>query len=390
MKFKKEVFGFMDMLHFKELVPNRQQALANGANTPLPKEYRTNTLAQQLHPGTMLVELVQLRWLTTGMKELTFRRIDASAFPFFRAGQYVSLQGKVGDSLVSRPYSIASSPREALENKLVLGIEDAGFFSHYLTHQAKVGDRFVMTEPTGGFHYETLRDKKQIVCIAGGSGITPFLSMAKSMIEGDEPYEMILFYGARTRDSLAYKDKLDTLALHGLKVVYVLSDEEAEGFEHGFITAELLQKYVEIPNVTFFLCGPPAMYQFIQEQLAPFQLPLKAVFKDATCCGNLEMDTPRTFQLTVYIRDHVYIIDAHENETLLTAMERAGIPAPNKCRAGGCGYCHSKLLKGEYLVAENRDGRRAADRKFDCIHPCVTYPKSNMEIDVPPAEAIVE
>lgn len=386
MNFKKQIFGFMDMLRFKKLVPNRREALAGGSNTPLPKSYRTNELAKALHPGTMEVELTAVRPLTAGMRELTFRRLDASAFPFFRAGQYVSLQSKVGESLVSRPYSITSSPREALENKLVLGVEEAGFFSGYLDEEAKPGDRFTMTEPSGEFHYEALRDNRHIVCIAGGAGITPFLSMAKSMAEGDEDYEMTLFYGARDEARIAFKPELDALAEKGLKVVYVLSDEERAGYEHGFVSAALLEKYVDVRNVTFFLCGPKAMYDFVLKELAPYNLPVKAVRKDATFCGDRAVAEPRTFQLTVHVRDQVYTVPAKENETLLTAMERAAINAPNKCRAGGCGYCHSKWLGGEYVIADGRDGRREADRKFGFIHPCVTYPAGDMEIDVPPAE----
>ena len=387
MKFKKQIFGFMDMLRFTKLVPNRRKALESGANTPLPQHYRVNEMAKALHPGRMEVEVTAVRPLTDRMTELTFRRTDAEAFPFFRAGQYVSLQGTVEGSVVSRPYSISSSPREALENKLTLGIEDAGFFSDYLNRQAKVGDRFLMTEPAGEFHYETLRDHKQIVCVAGGSGITPFVSMAKSRKEGDEPYEMLLFYGARDAAHLAYKAELDALAAEGvLKVVYVLSDETREGYEHGFVSAELMARYADLQQVTFFLCGPAAMYAFVQKELAPLGLPLKAVRKDATCCGARNVENPRTFTLTVHIRDKVCTVPAREDETLLVAMERAGIQAPNKCRAGGCGYCHSKGLGGDYLVADGRDGRRAADRKFGFIHPCVTYPQADMEIDVPPAE----
>lgn len=62
-----------------------------------------------------------------GMTELTLKRVDGDAFPFFRTGQYVALQSKVGKDLVSRPYSIVSSSRQALENVLVLGVADAGF-----------------------------------------------------------------------------------------------------------------------------------------------------------------------------------------------------------------------------------------------------------------------
>lgn len=384
MKFKKQIFGFMDMLRFKKLVPNRREALANGSDQPLPTEYRTNNLATALHPGYMEVELTHIVQLTPNMKNFTFKRVDSSAFPFFRAGQYVSLQAKIGDSLVSRPYSISSSPDEALEGRLSLGIEDAGFFSGYMNNEAKIGDRFVMTEPSGEFHYENIRDKKNIVCIAGGSGITPFLSMAKSVAEGNEDYNMTLFYGAKDFESLAYRDELEVLKKSGVQIIYVLETAH-EGCEQGLVTAKMLEKYVDINSSTFFMCGPVAMYASILDELKPYNLPLKSVRKDAATCGDLDIDNPKTFRLTVHMRDKVYEIDAKENETLLTSMERAGLNAPNKCRAGGCGFCHSKWLGGEYIIAKGRDGRREADRKFGFIHPCVTYPQSDMEIDVPVA-----
>lgn len=384
MKFKKQIFGFMDMLRFKKLVPNRREALANGSDQPLPTEYRTNNLATALHPGYMEVELTHIVQLTPNMKNFTFKRVDSSAFPFFRAGQYVSLQAKIGDSLVSRPYSISSSPDEALEGRLSLGIEDAGFFSGYMNNEAKIGDRFVMTEPSGEFHYENIRDKKNIVCIAGGSGITPFLSMAKSVAEGNEDYNMTLFYGAKDFENLAYRDELEVLKKSGVQIIYVLETAH-EGCEQGFVTAKMLEKYVDINASTFFMCGPVAMYASILDELKPYNLPLKSVRKDAATCGDLDIGNPKTFRLTVHMRDKVYEIDAKENETLLTSMERAGLNAPNKCRAGGCGFCHSKWLGGEYIIAKGRDGRREADRKFGFIHPCVTYPQSDMEIDVPVA-----
>ena len=140
-------------------------------------------------------------------------------------------------------------------------------------------------------------------------------------------------------------------------MVYVLSEEEQPGCEKGFVSAELMKKYADLTASTFFLCGPKAMYDFIGRELAPLQLPLKALHRDATCCGDLPLEQPAEFRLTVHMRDEVFVIPAKENETLLTAMERAGLNAPNKCRAGGCGFCHSKWIAGGYRVAEGRDGR---------------------------------
>lgn len=94
----------------------------------------------------------------------------------------------------------------------MLAVENAGFVSEYLNKSAKVGDRFVMTEPSGEFHYETLRDSKDIICIAGGSGHHALPVHGGSMADGDESYSMLLFYGARTAAQLAYKAELDALA----------------------------------------------------------------------------------------------------------------------------------------------------------------------------------
>lgn len=82
------------------------------------------------------------------------------------------------------------------------------------------------------------------------------------------------------------------------------------------------------------------------------------------------------------VRDETFDIVANSCETVLTAMERAGINAPSKCRAGGCGYCHSRLIDGKYSIA-GADKRRLADAKFCFIHPCCTYPDTDMEIEVP-------
>ena len=75
---------------------------------------------------------------------------------------------------------------------------------------------------------------------------------------------------------------------------------------------------------------------------------------------------------------------ADSRETVLTAMERAGLSVPAKCRAGGCGFCHSKLVSGKFSLA-GADKRRLADAKFGYIHPCCSYPDSDMELIVPRA-----
>lgn len=88
------------------------------------------------------------------------------------------------------------------------------------------------------------------------------------------------------------------------------------------------------------------------------------------------------FRLTVRIGFDTFNVPADSRETVLTAMERGGLRVPSKCRAGGCGFCHSKLVSGKFSIV-GADKRRLADEKFGYFHPCCSYPDSDMELIVP-------
>ena len=99
-----------------------------------------------------------------------------------------------------------------------------------MLEKAKVGDKFVISEPSGDFTYSRIRDKKNIICIAGGSGITPFVSMAHAIVDKNEDCKMTLFYGCRTLSSACYIDELNKLVGANFKLVVVTSDEKFRNF----------------------------------------------------------------------------------------------------------------------------------------------------------------
>lgn len=377
--FKKQIFGFMDLLRFKKLVPNRRKMLENGSPAALPKSYRVNDTAKILHPGYQGAKLVAIAQNTADTKTYTF---ETKRPLYFRAGQYLTLGCKIGKSEVSRPYAISSSPKEALSCRVSLTVKKCGFFSGYLFDSAAVGDSFVLGDPSGEFCYEPVKDADHVVAIAGGSGITPFYSMAQAVADGTNRHKLTIFYGARTESDLIFKKELDTLVSDKVKVVYVLSDEKKEGYESGFIGAELLQKYVS-GDYTVMMCGPQAMYAFADKELASLGLPLRRIKKEANCVGLRDAEA-KSYTLTVHIGFDTYTVPADARETILTALERAGLKVPSKCRAGGCGFCHSKLVCGSFSIA-GQDKRRLADAKFGYIHPCCSYPDSDMELIVPKA-----
>lgn len=377
-RFKKQIFGFMDLLRFKKMVAKRREKLETAPATPLPSTYTVNETAKILHPGKQDVKLAEVITETADTKTYVFA---LSKKMIFRAGQYITVTAKVGESEVTRPYAISSSPLTALnEGKLSVTIKKAGFFSDWMFDNAKAGDKFTLGDPSGNFYYEALKDSKNIVAIAGGSGITPFYSMAQALKEGNENFNMTLIYGAKTRKDIIFRDALEDLQSDNFKIVYVLSDEKVRGYENGFITKEIIQKYAP-EQYTAMLCGPQAMYSFVDKELDALGVKGKFVKHEANCIGNRDV-APKNYKITVHIQDETYEVKAKAEETVLVALERAGLKVPSKCRAGGCGFCHSKLVKGKFTIA-GADKRRLADDKFGYFHPCCSYPDSNMEIIVP-------
>ena len=373
-KFKRQIFGFMDLIRFTKMVPKRREKLAEGSAEKIPASYRVNETARILHPGYQSAKLVKIIPNTADTKTYEFE----TERPFyFRAGQYMTLGATIDGSVVSRPYAVSSAPKAALEKRVAFTIKKCGFFSGYMFDNAKVGDTFTVGDPTGEFCYEPVKDASHIVAIAGGSGITPFYSMAQAITDGTIDVKLTIFYGAKTEEDLIFKTELDALKSDKIKVIYVLSNEKKAGYESGFIGAEIIEKYVS-GDFTVMMCGPQAMYAFLDKELTKFNLPLRRIKKEANTVGMRDVKEAH-YKITVKIGFNTYTVDADSRETVLTALERAGLKVPAKCRAGGCGFCHAKLISGKFTIP-GADKRRLADSKFGYFHPCCSYPDSDMEM----------
>ncbi len=244
-----------------------------------------------------------------------------------------------------------------------------------------------LSGPLGDFYYDRIRDAKTVVALAGGSGITPFFSMAEAIADGIEDFELTILYGSRTAEGILLREELDAVAARSggrVKVVHVLSDEEREGYEHGFLTAELVKKYAPEGDYSVFMCGPQAMYDYEERELQKLSLPRRRIRRELS--GDCIMSGPAKvkYKLTLDIHGYRRTIDCLANESLEWAIERAGIKAPTHCRSGECGWCHARLVSGEVFVPERADGRRGADLKFGWLHPCASFPRSDVELEIFP------
>ena len=380
----------------------REKMIDAAPTTPPVSIYNANILAKRLHPKAQHVIIAKIEDHGDA-KSFTLVPNPAKGtteMAYFRASQYVSVSLNIDGALVNKPYTIRSNPKDALgtENTsyiLTIKRTNPTYASGYILDNWKEGDEVKISGPLGDFYYQNLRDAKHVIALAGGSGITPFYSMAAAIADGIEDFDMTILYGSRTADGILLKDEIEAVAARSngrVKVIHVLSHEEKEGYEHGFLTAELIKKYAPAGDYSVFMCGPKAMYDYEEGQMKILGLPKRRYRMEMS--GDYmgvekNPDYPadvagKVFNLTVDIRGKKQTVPAKAGESLLWAMEKAGIAAPSHCRSGECGWCHSKLVSGKFYCPEDADGRRAADIKFGWIHPCCSFPLSDIEICVYP------
>lgn len=391
------LIGKLDMLKFKNMASLREKTIEKAEAKDIKGEWEMNTNASRLHPSSLHLVIKEIiEHPESAAKTYVLSNPDGSPLPYFRAGQYLSLKLNFESSFVSRAYSIASSPKEALNGRYYITVRSnpSGYAAEKILSGWKTGDEVISSSPLGQFYYEPLRDNKTVIALAGGSGITPFLSMAYAIRDGIEDFNLTLLYGSRNENVILFKDELDKIAsaCPKVKVVHVLSDEEKKGYEHGFITSELIRKYAPVDgNYSIFLCGPEAMYRFVKPEIDKLKLPAKNFRRkmiDVTKKpwekeGYPALAKDKVFKVTVRQGEKEYRIEASADEPVLAALERNGIKAPSRCRSGECGWCRSKLLRGTVFIPEENEGRRYGDKEYNYIHPCASFPTSDLTIEIP-------
>lgn len=389
---------------FISVIPERQSRIKN-APAKLPTDSDTaSDLAKALHPNRQYLKIADVKQMSEDCKTFTLvpdPTRGTESLAYFGAGKYLTVFETIENMPITRAYSISSSPKDSLEGKYTLTIKlvDGGLMSKFIFDTWEVGREVEVSAPSGNFEYQPLRDASDVICLAGGSGITPFVSMANAVADGDEDFNLTLLYGSRNYDNILFREELAELEkkCSKIKVVHVLSDENAEiteGTEKGFLTAELIKKYApEGKPYSVFLCGPQQMYQFVDKELEKLNLPKKYIrhemfgeFHNPASQEDYPAGVPEKVKITVTIQDKTQTVEGLSSDSVMQTLEKNGISVPARCRSGECGFCHSHLISGKVYVPKHLEYRRLADYKFNCIHPCCSFPLTDLEINVPVAK----
>jgi glycine betaine catabolism B len=382
---------FQDVLSSAQVTKRRREAIKRASLVPDGKD-PIGEVARALHPGKIKVRLSSIRSVSPSGKTLTFEAVDV-ALPYFKAGQYMTLEVPYLGSIITRTYSISSAPYETRGEHpfveiTIKRLKKDGLVSDYLLDEAKVGDEFIAEIGLGQFFHEPLRDSTDLVFLAGGSGVTPFHSMIKEMKKSHPDYRITLIYGSRNKDDILLRKELDSLDGDNVRIVYVLSEADSSwDGETGFLSANLIRKY-SYEDSTYFICGPQPMYDYVLSQLKELSVPERRIRHEENG-QNCEISAFPGYPLQA--KDKVFhilvkrgvkedLIEARADESIAVSLERAGIKIHIGCRSGACGFCRLKVEQGTYFVSPHTDYRRAADKEFSYVHACSTYPTSDLVI----------
>ena len=388
---------------FLPMLKDRQERFESGKAELSADVDSAMALARALHPKRQYLRIEKVTERGEDCKSFTLvpdEEKGTTSLAYFGAGKYLTVFETIEGMPITRAYSISSSPKESLEGKYELTIKlvEGGLMSKYIFDTWKKGRCVEVSAPAGNFEYQELRDAKKVICLAGGSGITPFVSMAKAIRDGEEDFEMTLLYGSRNYENILFRKELAAIAKEcdKVKVVHVLSDEAEvkKGTEKGFITAELIKKYApENEEYSIFICGPQQMYNFLDGELGKLNKEKKYIrhemfgeFHNPASQSDYPENVPDEVKITVTIQDETYTVVGKTGDSVMQTLEKNKIAVPARCRSGECGFCHSHLLSGKVYVPEALEYRRLADYKFGCIHPCCSFPLTDLEINVPVAK----
>jgi ferredoxin-NADP reductase len=346
-------------------------------------------IVARLHPKRMRLRVTEIIEETPTTKTLRCTRTDGP-LPPFRPGQYVNLFVDVDGVLTSRPYSI-SSPPDADFLELTVRDKPGGFVAPFLLNEVQLGDELETTGPAGSFYHEPLIDGEDLVFLAGGSGITPFMSILRDAVRHERALNIHLLYGSRVPEDVIFHEELTELSTQqpNLHFSLVISEPppDYEGLT-GFLSADLIREQIGDPSgKTFYVCGPNLMYDFCLADLIRLGVPRYKIKRelygppdDVTQEPAWPPDLAADTVFTVEV-DGRETIQAPAGEPLLNSLERYGIVVPAICRAGECSACRTRLLSGQ-VFQPAYTGLRESDREHGYIHACVSYPLEDLRIRI--------
>jgi ring-1,2-phenylacetyl-CoA epoxidase subunit PaaE len=320
------------------------------------------------------------RFHSLTVKEVTRETADCVSIAFqipahlsnefkYLQGQYITFKLNIGGQEIRRSYSVCSCPLTDPDIRVAVKKVKDGKGSTFLNDSVKAGDNLDVMAPMGNF-YTTMdaTNRKEYILFAGGSGITPMLSIIKSVLKAEPHSTVQLFYGNENDASIIFKQQLVQLEQTSggkLKVHHILNqaDDSMPAIYRGIMTTEkvalLMSEFVKVnSNTEIFICGPTPMMQNVEHTLQSLNVPKLQVHLeyftapvDTTAVA--EPIGSKKASLTIILDGDEVVTELLPDESILEAALRINLDAPYACQGGSCCTCRALLTEGKVEMKVN-------------------------------------
>ncbi len=365
----------------KSISKKREDYLNSGEDTLIVTNKYVDKLKEKLYKDEIVVEIKKIEDYSK-YKVITLCSLNEEELPIFKAGNKISITIEIDNKYYSNAYTIVSSPNRCFngEYKIVILDKDT-IIDRYLFSRVEVGERVVISNPFGEFYYNKLRDKDKVIAIVSSEGILTIMAMIYSLIDNVDDYKLTVFYTEKCFENILFYEELVRInkMFSNIDIKFLLSNEDRDGFIKGYVTKKMIKDLIKNNNYSFFLSGTEGMLKYLNKELESLKLPKKLIrYEDYLPVCNIKK--VNTYKLTILINNEKYEVPCYNNKTIIQSIYESGIYIPSKCNVGSCGFCKSELLSGEVKVVN--DKRNILDKKYNYIHPCSTYPLSDIKIIV--------
>jgi ring-1,2-phenylacetyl-CoA epoxidase subunit PaaE len=320
----------------------------------------------------------------------------------YKPGQFLTLIISVNGEKLRRSYSLCSAPD--IDKDLAVTVKKVinGKVSNYLAENFKKGDVIEVMQPMGNFTIETASTKRRdIVLIGAGSGITPLISILKSILVHEPLSKVYLIYGNRNEQSIIFNEHLNTLKnQHGdrLNIVHVLSQPMGKmttpvGRLNRSEIIKVLESFQDLSftSAEYFLCGPDGMMDEALKALEILKVSSGKIYKESftstskDSSGEVVEETGseiKTREITIIYQGTEYKVTVPPDKTILQTALDEDIDLPYSCQSGMCTACMGKCLAGKVKMDES-DGLSDKEINQGFVLLCVGHPvTANVVIEV--------
>ncbi len=283
----------------------------------------------------------------------------------FIAGQYINLRLTLDNQEIRRAYSICSAP-DSGELRIAVKAVSNGLFSQFANTKLKAGDVLEVGKPEGKFTFEPQADRQRnYAAFVAGRGITPVLSIFKSVFKSEPKSSFLLVYGNKSPEETIFHQELHDLQsqyVGRLFVQYVYSQSKADGALSGRINKTtvnyiLKEKHAGLDFDKFYLCGPEEMINNVSDALKEKNIKESNIkfelFSASAKEHTIEQSLEGHAQITVMVDDEETTFEMSAKQTILDAALKQGIDAPYSCQGGICSSCLARVTEGTAEMTKN-------------------------------------